>query len=298
MRTEKRFTPDLLARFERLERGQGTHEKYIPWHRVGRGDPASIGRSHLHEWRGRHCELLSDKELIYYFFTTMLKNIYDVREQFPLTLERSEHELSKYRIGEFSSDFPGTVEIAGMLNFKHPKCHGNKKSVNWRMTTDFLLTFVSSNGEVILLALAVKLDGEVDKKRTRQLLAIERQYWIERNVEWLLLTPVLYHPLVADLLSCTRYWGLSSKVEDESIKFAVSHSMSWEGRSLTFALNDLTEKFGDLDYAQRIFWQAVWSGRLRLELRRGWRPHEPLRFLSEEAFGNLNPVAARRSAWI
>jgi hypothetical protein len=77
MRTTKRFTPKVIARFERQHRGEGTYADYIPWHRVSRGDPASSGRSHLLMWRDRLRELLSDGELVEQLFATMLPDLDD-----------------------------------------------------------------------------------------------------------------------------------------------------------------------------------------------------------------------------
>jgi hypothetical protein len=52
-----------------------------------------------------------------------------------------------------------------------------------------------------------------------------------------------------------------------------------------------------MEAAQRALWQAVWTGALPVDLRRGWRPHVPFRVISHAAFWDLNPIAARRSAW-
>lgn len=68
MRTTKRFTPHVLDRFRKLGRGTGTYQNYIPWQRVGRSDPSSMGRSHLQMWNGRQRELLSDQEWVGVFF--------------------------------------------------------------------------------------------------------------------------------------------------------------------------------------------------------------------------------------
>ena len=84
MRTTKRFSPTVIARFLRQGRGEGIYEEYIPWHRVSRGDPASAGRSHLLMWRHRLRELLSDGELGEQLFATMLQNLDDSLEQFKL----------------------------------------------------------------------------------------------------------------------------------------------------------------------------------------------------------------------
>jgi len=297
MRKEKRFTPQLLERYQSEGRGTGTKSEYIPWHRVSRSDPSSRGRSHLHRWEERQIELLSDVELLFMFFTSMLPNVEDCREQFPLTIHASPHELSKYSIHAPEGNFKGTSQIANDLNIKHPMCQDGKRTTFWTMTTDLLLTIKESDNDLGLLAISIKKTDDLSK-REKQKLGIEREYWLSRNVPWLLLTPNYCHPLIIDLLACTRGWALSEPVESNLISLAIMHSRNWENRSLTFALRDLEQTVGDLSLAQNVFWQAVWRGELRLDLRRGWRPHEPLKFLSHNEFIALNPIAMRRTAWI
>src|SRR5687768_17430801 len=96
MRTTKRFTPKVIARFDRQARGQGTYESYAPWHQVTRGDPASSGRSHLLNWRGRLRHYLSDGELGAHLFASMLPDLDDCLEQYPLTTEDAPHALAAY----------------------------------------------------------------------------------------------------------------------------------------------------------------------------------------------------------
>ena len=130
MRTTKRFTPTTLARFLKIGRGTGTFGNYIPWHRVGRGDPSSCGRSHLQMWKGRQRELLSDGEWVGLFFAASMENLIDLTEQFPLSLESGRHEMSAYLADISSSLYPGTLEIAKRLGIKHPK---TKKRVYQRI---------------------------------------------------------------------------------------------------------------------------------------------------------------------
>lgn len=94
MRKTKRFTPKLIEKYHKLGRGTGTFEEYIPFHRVGRSDPSSIGISHLTNWNNRQRELLSEGENDSLLFALMLPNLIDIREQIPLSYESSFHELS------------------------------------------------------------------------------------------------------------------------------------------------------------------------------------------------------------
>ena len=299
MRTTKRFSPTVLARFLKQGRGTGTSESYIPWHRVGRSDPSSMGRSHLQMYKNRQREVLSDKEWVGLFFCTNLPYLHDLVEQFPLSLEDKAHESTEYRIPDAQTIFPGTLELAKRLGIKHPLTNEKGASCEWVMTTDILLVFKKlPSGDIELLAVAFKTDEDFSKKRTKQLLSLEREYWVSRNVEWLLITPNLYDKQVALRLRDSMPWALENAVSGSDIETASGIVPDLQGRSLTYVLEVLAAKFGTGTLAKRVFWQAVWSGKIPLDLRRGWRPHEPIRLLSSDEFMSLNPIASRRSAWI
>ncbi|ADL56905.1 TnsA endonuclease N-terminal domain-containing protein [Gallionella capsiferriformans] len=298
MRTTKRFTPTVLARFFKIGRGTGTFENYIPWHRVGRSDPSSCGRSHLQMWHGRQRELLSDGEWVGLFFAVSMKNLVDLTEQFPLSLEDGQHEMAAHRADTPPSRHPGTLEIAKRLGYKHPKTNEKGLSSEWVMTTDFILVLRTPANKLELLAVAFKPSADLKKKRTKELLNIEREYWLARGVTWLLITPELFDQRVALRLRDTMPWALGGVVpeRDLSIANAVTHEL--QGHSLTYILEQLTARFGDDDHAKRTFWQSVWCGKIPLDLRRGWRPHLPVTLLSAAEFLSLNPIAGRRSSWI
>lgn len=298
MRTTKRFTPRVLQRFYRQGRGHGTFADYIPWHRVSRGDPASRGRSHLQMWRTRQRELLSDHEWVILFFVLMLRNLFDVREQFPLAQEEAVHELGAYRADTGNHRFPGTLAIARNLGVKHPITREGKESESWVMSTDFLLALTDETGAIELLAIAVKTEEESRHKRKMQLLAIEREYWRVRGVTWLLITPALYDAEVGLNLRMQMPWMLGDPTPEHAQQVAADSVRRFPGRSLTFVLNQLALALGDMDLAQRAFWQAVFTGKIRMKLLRGWRPHQPIVVLPEADFIAQNPIALRRSAWI
>ena len=298
MRTTKRFTPTLLERFFRQGRGQGIFNDYIPWHRVSRGDPASRGRSHLLASEQRQHELLSDHEWVAIMFVFMLPNRLDIREQFPLSQEDAKHELCAYRIGISDQPFPGTLAIAAALAVKHPKTTDGPESADWVMTTDFLITLRKNYGTIELLAVAIKSDNEITKKRSLELLAIERAYWVARGVNWLLITPALYDERVGLNLRMQMPWTLGERASAQDRLKALEIVRRFPGRSLTFILHRLEATLGNMDLAQRAFWQAVYSGEIPMSLRRGWRPHQPVVLLPQGDFNAQNPIASRSSAWI
>lgn len=298
MRTTKRFTVGVLERFAREGRGSGILDQYIPWHRVGRGDPASRGRSHLVVWGGRPREVLSDLEWIVLMFVTMLKSIIvDIREQFPLALNDRPHELGDYDVHSRTSGHPGTLALAKALQIKHPRVRGDDGFGNWIMSTDLLLTLRDSSGKSFLVALACKYDDDSKSTRARQLLALEREYWLARKVEWLLITPALFDESIALTLRRVTPWAFDEEAPEAHLDEAARIVRAFPGRSLTVVLQHLAHSLGDLGSAQRAYWQAVWIGRLPIDLRRSWRPHLPPVLLTPAAFKRLNPVACRRSSW-
>lgn len=297
MRTVKRFTPALLKRFMRQGRGTGTYQDYLPWHRVGRSDPSSLGRSHLMMWRERQRELLSDGEWVGLLFCTMLSNLLDVREQHMLSPEDGPFELALYDVSYGGRSCPGTRSIAQRLGFKHPRVNGESTSSEWTMTTDQVLVMEQPSGQLELLAVAYKPDGKTLTKRVRQLLAMEKAYWNARGVTWILITPELFAESVGLTLRRAAPWGLGPAVSASEITVAVDAVQQTLGHSFTHTLDAISCALGCKDLAQRAFWQAVWTAAIPMDLRTGWRPHLPVRLLSSDDFASQNPVASRRTSW-
>lgn len=152
MRTQKRFTPKVLDRYLRDGRGTGTFAGYTPWHQVSRSDPSSLGRSHLIAWRNRQRELLSDGEWTGLNFSSMLLNLADLVEQFPLNQEDSKFELSRWDIRVGHRIYPGTIALAKQLGIKHPTLKEFEEKRLWTSTTDLLLVLLTSDGQFELLA--------------------------------------------------------------------------------------------------------------------------------------------------
>lgn len=298
MRTTKRFTPDVLERFQREGRGTGIYTEYIPWHQVTRGDPASLGRSHLLNWQGRQRELLSDGELVMTLFVTMLPGIDDLREQFPLSPTVAPHEMCDYAPNSIPQRFSGTQDIAAKLGYKHPMTTGKGKVSPWIMSTDLLVVLKRANGRKELLAVAYKTAEEIKKRRTKQLLEIEQAYWQARNVQWLLITPKQFDKRVGLTLRRVAPWALGTPVPVNILRQVADIVSKLPERSLTLTLQHLSSITGEMEMSQRALWQAVCFGYLPIDLSRGWRPHLPLKRQTQQDFLAQNPIAMRRSAWI
>lgn len=297
MRKTKKFTPNLIEKYHQIGRGKGTFEEYIPFHRVGRSDPSSIGLSHLKNWNDRKIELLSGGENNSLLFAFMLPNLIDIREQIPLSYEDSFHELKDYDINTSNQYFSGTKQVCEELGVKHPKINGNGRSIPWTMTTDILLTLKYPNNKFYLLAISLKPKYFKLEGRKKKIQEIEKIYWEQRGVKWLLITPETYHPNVALTLRMTYQWVVNSRIEKNELLKYSDILIEESGRPLYLALNKLKAKLGDMNLAQCMFWQNVWSGNVPIDLRRGWRPHDNYQIISPHEFKLLNPIISGRSAW-
>jgi hypothetical protein len=298
MRKTKRFTPTVIARFIRQGRGEGTYTDYLPWHRVTRGDPSSMGRSHLLHWKGRLRELLSDGELGEQLFATMLPDLDDSLEQFPLTPEDSAHPLARYLERDPEVLLPGTLTLARHLGIKHPTLSERGVKTPWRLSTDLLLVRQPPGQPRSCLALAFKTPDFKESRRTIELLRLEREYWRARKVPWLLMTPELSCPEVVLTLRRIAPWALGDAVPGVTLAQAAQYALEHAWRSQTYVLHGIADQCGSMELAQRALWQSVWNGHLPLDLRRGWRPHLPLRMVSPTEFSAFNPILSGRSAWI
>lgn len=298
MRTTKRFTPTVLERFKREGRGTGTHNSYIPWHKVSRGDPSSSGRSHLILWRSRLRELLSDGELGCQHFVAMLGDLEDCLEQYPLNLEDGSHILNQYGQGNPLRAYPGTQTLAKELGIKHPVTTEKDRSTPWSATTDFVLIRHGANGKLFLTAVAFKPSRQSLTKRAQQLLSLEREYWLRRGATWLLITPDLYHSCVDQNLKTTAAWGLFGEASPQAQAVAASIARGNSLASFSRIIELISMRLDSREQAQNALWKAVWSGVLPVDLRMAFRPQLPLQYLTQQEFEDLNPISAGRSSWI
>ncbi|WP_172202583.1 TnsA endonuclease N-terminal domain-containing protein [Niveibacterium sp. COAC-50] len=297
MRTTKRFTPAVLRRFARQGRGTGTFGEYQAWHQVSRGDPASRGRSHIVCWRDFQLDLLSDKEKTLFLLASMRQDVVDARAQFPLALDTSSHELEAY--GEIRlARYPGIAQLASELKIRAPKLREGDDQAPWVSTTDLLLTVEQAPGVFAFIAVAFKYARELAAKRTKQLLQLEREYWLRRGVQWLMVTEALFDRRYAECLERVWWWALHCPVDNETLRNTAAIICRAAGQTQLHAIKQVARRTGDPMVAQHAFWQAIWCGAAPVDLRRGWRPHVPVHVLSVDGFRSLNPILCGRSAWI
>ncbi|UQW97271.1 TnsA endonuclease N-terminal domain-containing protein [Rummeliibacillus sp. G93] len=160
------WTKEKIARYMKEGRGQGELIEYIPWLKI-QDVPSSGNVTRLMGWKTkRQHEFLSNLELGYFYLLEWSRDVYDIREQFPLDIELT------YKISE-EKGIPHSID----------------KSTNTKivMTTDFFIT-VLKNNKKSFLARTVKPSSELEDKRVIEKFEIEREYWNSKGVDWGIIT--------------------------------------------------------------------------------------------------------------
>lgn len=153
----------LEARRRREGRGQGHGAAYVPWIHIRELSSRGVSTRIWSAKTGRVHHLLSKLELIVFFVFEWSEAVVDIREQYPLALER-------------------TVALAERLGIAHPRQYGELMT----MTTDFVLT-VRRGGVLVTEAWSVKYRSD-SSPRTREKLRLEQAFWAEQGVTWRIAT--------------------------------------------------------------------------------------------------------------
>ena len=172
-------------------RGAGSGPDYLPFLQVERAGFQSRGRSHLifNDSNGRQHHLLSDLELLNFLWAWSLKPI-DLREQFPLQVYEFD-PLFSFR----GQPAKGSLEIAATLGFRHPHITKREPRV---MTTDLLVSF--SDGTHVAIHAKYMKDLENSPKRALELRKIEKRYWQDRGVRFVIADEQPFTERLADLM--------------------------------------------------------------------------------------------------
>lgn len=144
-------------------RGTGNGCHYKPWLTVR--DVPSEGRSHRifgHKSQRIH-HLFSDLELAVFFVLEWHTETEDIREQFPLRIEE-------------------TKALAETLGIPHPANQGMPVV----MTSDFIIN--TKNPERQKFVLQAKYSEAFQDVRTIEKLELERRYWHQKSIPWMLVT--------------------------------------------------------------------------------------------------------------
>lgn len=171
---------------KKQERGQGRGSNYIPYEKASEFNSTGTC-SNIIDWKtGRHMELLSQGELAVFFLLRWDDNVLEIREQFPLDMEKV------WRIADEEG-----IRIS--------------KNLNNRMTTDFLITLKDGSNKVYSVKDSKKV---LDNKRIVEKLYLEKKYWEQEGVSYkLVFKEELNMTLVNNLRLVMEYYD-EHKVHD------------------------------------------------------------------------------------
>ena len=143
----------------KLKMGEGDGKNYKPYIEVG--EFGSMGTAVcLSDYKnGRRVHLLSQAEMYVWYLLRWEDEVIDIKEQFPLPLEE-------------------TLAIAKKYGLRHPR---SKKEYK-RITSDFYV--ITKLGDFVV---SVKTSKDMNRMNLKNMF-IEKKYWNERNIKWILLT--------------------------------------------------------------------------------------------------------------
>ncbi|TDH60238.1 hypothetical protein E2C06_23200 [Dankookia rubra] len=178
------LTRSAVAR--RLAGGRGSGHGALYKAFLGVRDVPSRGLTTLVPGRltGRQHIVFSTLERHCLLFLQRLDDVIDIREQFPLPLDRS-------------------TRIAEKLGLKHPRYSRGSEMV---MTVDFLVTRRRGDGQRWFHAISVKPSKELAIIRTREKLEIERLGCISLGWRWALVTEKELPPTLCGNLDWLDQW--------------------------------------------------------------------------------------------
>ncbi|WP_395338516.1 TnsA endonuclease N-terminal domain-containing protein [Ningiella sp. W23] len=189
----------IFKRWQKQGRGQGTGKNYLPWLKVY--NVPSRGRSHRarSSTTNRVVHLVSDLEFHVFLELDWATEVVDIREQFPLSLEK-------------------TIQIATEKGLKHPAVRGE----NIVMTSDFFVT--QTNQSIPNFVIQAKYSDDVRKPRTKEKLLIEKSYWNELGVYYQVVTEKDINPVRCENLK----WLHSLDSLHISIDSLIATAQFWE----------------------------------------------------------------------
>ncbi|SDU19744.1 TnsA endonuclease N-terminal domain-containing protein [Pseudomonas orientalis] len=287
--TSRLMTQRKIDRKIKSGRGSGVRESYEPWIKIW--DMQSRGVSHLVPGvkfhRSHH--LLSNAERDYHLILEQDPSIIDVREQFPLLTQAE------------------TQAIASSLNFRHPVYPGTQIPVV--MTTDFLITFIDSEGEERLAARSVKYRKEFEeagireRNRMAEKLEIEAKYWAMRKVEWKLVFHENLSKIKIKNLTILRSYAHihPSLPTDKNVNSLLEYIAECATDQLPLkALLEKASRSIFIEYmnVKRLFHLLLWTGRLKTDLTNSLISlSEPLRvWVSDSSFSGAPKIEVPRHA--
>ncbi|NRG47712.1 TnsA endonuclease N-terminal domain-containing protein [Bacillus sp. CRN 9] len=163
-----RWTKSTFERYLKEGRGQGKGPNYKPWRNTY--EFSSKGRvTRLYGNKtGRIHQLHSDNQYRAFLIFEFQSKVTDIRESYPLL------------------DVMEVIDDKENLRFE--MFTDKETKVPYVLTTNFLLTTRDTDGKETYFARTIKNTTELKRKITFEKLEIERRYWLQKNVDWKVIT--------------------------------------------------------------------------------------------------------------
>lgn len=157
-----------VQKFIKEGRGQGFGKDYTPWTKTHEFSSKGRATRLLGVKIARIFHLQSDNIYRAYLTFEFSKKVLDIRETYPLL------------------DVMEVIDEKETLRFD--KFRDKETEEPFVITTNFLLTVQESDGTEKYVARTVKNTSELKRKITWEKLEIERRYWLQRQIEWKIIT--------------------------------------------------------------------------------------------------------------
>lgn len=164
------WTQQKYEKFLKEKRGQGEGKNYLPWLNI-QSFP-SLGRiSRIYSKKtGRIHHFLSDMQTNVFYIYSFMDNVIDIREHYPLlSINGVLGNLDKYGLSKYNN-------------------YNNQDKPPTIVTTTFLITTKSKDGEIAYIARSVKNSNELDRKYVIEMMELQRRYWDAKNIDWGIIT--------------------------------------------------------------------------------------------------------------
>jgi hypothetical protein len=252
----KRLTSQRFEAFLKEGRGMGRGADYKPWINANRASSKGYSFSVTGRTTGRRHQLLSGWEFGTFQIVDRRRDVIDIREQFPLL------------------PLHVPVALAKNLGLRAPRPREGGIHV---MTTDFLIDMADGSR----LAVAVKpFTTLLERKRTREILAIEQAYWAALNVPFQVVTDKeITQDMIYNLDAIYSFRDAPSVLDHKGIGECAARlreSLHGPGRLSLAAVCQNLDKTSGLPGATHlgVLLHLLWRGDLQIDLRRRLFPLE------------------------
>ena len=263
---------------------------YKPWVNVRQSNTYGQGHEFLSHKTGRVHSLLSRGERPTFFYLERDPTVIDIFDQYPLPVYE-------------------TLALAVKLNIVHPGIYKDRKKHGGIvpaavMTTDFLVKKQLPNGQIKLVAYSFKYSSAFDRdekdprsvSRTEKKLELERTFWEDQNVEFVLQDEDAYNPnLIYNLEFLRQCYLYPSQINvSADLYTVVLKELTWQlntfrEQTLRQTLESVAKnKNLELHQTLCLFQKAVYEFELKVDLAVPMELYHPVVMIDQEvnhAFG-------------